>query len=96
MELVGAGSGGSGPLNGQLRQVWVDLQVAYPEPAGGRFVAHGLGLTGRVRGQLASWRRSMRGGWLGVVDHELCDGAGVKRLTLRDQLIPAAALRPVS
>jgi hypothetical protein len=80
----------------RARAVWVDLDVAFPLPAGyrRRVVADGLCLTGRVPGTLKRWVRGSRGEWYGVVWVPIRDGAGEVRLTLDDQLVPAAALSP--
>ena len=95
---IGA-NGGEGITCGQAiraRAVWIDLDVVFPLPADHRrrFVADGLALTGRVPGMLKRWIRGSRGEWCGVVWVPLCDGAGDVRLTLDDQLVPAAALSP--
>jgi hypothetical protein len=70
--------------------------VAFPLPPNHcrRVVADGLDLTGRVAGTLKRWVRGSRGEWYGVVWVPLRDGAGDVRLTLDDQLVPAAALSP--
>jgi hypothetical protein len=91
--------GGEGITGGQVvraRAVWIDLDVAFPLPPDHhqRGVADGLDLTGRVPGMLKRWVRGARGEWYGVVWVPLSDGAGDVRLTLDDQLIPAAALSP--
>lgn len=91
--------GGAGITAGQpvrARAVWIDLGVAFPLPPGHRrrVIADGLHLTGRVPGMLKRWVRGSRGEWYGVVWLPLRDGAGAVRLTLDDQLIPAAALSP--
>jgi hypothetical protein len=91
--------GGEGITSGQVvraRAVWIDLDVAFPLPLNHRrrVVADGLDLTGRVAGTLKRWVRGSRGEWYGVVWVPLRDGAGDVRLTLDDQLIPAAALSP--
>ena len=91
--------GGEGITGGQgirAREVWVDLDVAFPLPAGHRrrVVAEGLDVTGRLPGMLKRWVRGSRGEWYGLVWLPIRDGAGDLRLTLDDQLIPAAALRP--
>lgn len=92
-------NGGEGITGGQAiraRAVWIDLDVMFPLPADHRrrVVADGLELTGRVPGMLKRWIRGSRGEWYGVVWVPLRDGAGDVRLTLDDQLVPAAALRP--
>jgi hypothetical protein len=89
--------GGEGITGGQVvraRAVWIDLDVAFPLPAGHRrrVIAGGLELTGRVPGMLKRWVRGSRGEWYGVVWAPISDGAGDVRLTLDDQLIAAAAL----
>ena len=89
--------GGEGITGGQVvraRAVWIDLDIAFPLPAGHRHrvVAEGLALTGRVPGLLKRWVRGSRGEWYGVVWAPISDGAGDVRLTLDDQLIPATAL----
>jgi hypothetical protein len=91
--------GGEGITGGQAiraRAVWIDLDVVFPLPAGHRrrFVADGIELTGRVPGMLKRWIRGSRGEWYGLVWAPLCDGAGNVRLTVDDQLVPAAALCP--
>lgn len=91
--------GGEGITGGQVvraRAVWIDLDVAFPLPADHRrrVVADGLALTGRVPGMLKSWVRGSRSEWYGVVWVRISDGAGDVRLTLDDQLVPAAALSP--
>ncbi len=95
---IGA-NGGEGITWGQAiraRAVWIDLDVVFPLPADHRrrVVGDGLELTGRVPGMLKRWIRGSRGEWYGLVWVRLCDGAGDVRLTLDDQLVPAAALRP--
>ncbi|HEY3895264.1 MAG TPA: hypothetical protein VGL88_07840 [Pseudonocardiaceae bacterium] len=89
--------GGEGITGGQVvraRAVWIDLDLAFPLPAGHRHrvIAGGLALTGRVPGMLKRWVRGSRGEWYGVIWVPISDGAGDVRLTLDDQLIPAAAL----
>ena len=91
--------GGAGITGGAVvraRAVWVDLDVAFPLPSEHRrrVIADGLHLTGRVPGMLKRWVRGSRGEWYGVVYLPICDGAGEVRLTLDDQLVPAAALSP--
>jgi hypothetical protein len=91
--------GGEGITGGQAvraRAVWIDLDLAFPLPAGHRrrVVADGLNLSGRVPGMLKRWVRGSRGEWYGLVWVPLRDGAGDTRLALDDQLVPAAALRP--
>ncbi|PZS38285.1 MAG: hypothetical protein DLM62_14670 [Pseudonocardiales bacterium] len=91
--------GGEGITGGQsvrARAVWIDLDVVFPLPPERRprVVADGLVLTGRVPGMLKRWVRGSRGEWYGVVWVPISDGAGDVRLTLDDQLIPAAALCP--
>ena len=91
--------GGEGITGGQAiraRAVWIDLDVVFPLPAEHRrrVVADGLELTGQVPGMLKRWIRGSRGEWYGLVWVPLRDGAGDVRLTLDDQLVPAAALRP--
>ncbi|MBV9013428.1 MAG: hypothetical protein JO272_15555 [Pseudonocardiales bacterium] len=95
--------GGEGITAGRgvrARAVWVDLNLAFPLPTDHRqrVVADGLDLTGRVPGMLKRWVRGSRGEWYGVVWVRISDGAGDVRMTLEDQLVPAAALspRPVS
>jgi hypothetical protein len=80
----------------RTRPVWVDLDMAFPLPGGHRprLIADGLDVSGRVPGMLKRWVRGMRGEWYGLVWIALRDGAGNIRLTLDDQLVPAAALRP--
>jgi hypothetical protein len=91
--------GGEGITAGQpvhARAVWIDLDIAFPLPFGHRrrVIADGLHLTGRVPGMLKRWVRGSRGEWYGVVWLPLRDGADDPRLTLDDQLVPAAALSP--
>ena len=91
--------GGAGITGGPVvraRAVWVDLDVAFPLPVGHRrrVVADGLDLTGRAPGMLKRWVRGARGEWYGLVWLPVRDGAGDVRLTLDDQLVPAAALSP--
>lgn len=80
----------------RARPVWVDLDIAFPLPAGHRrrVVAHGLDLRGRVPGMLKRWVRGGRGEWLGLVYLQLRDGAGDERLVLDEQLVTSAALSP--
>ncbi len=80
----------------RARPVWIDLDVAFPLPRGHRHrtIADGLELSGRVPGMLKRWVRGSQGEWLGLVYVQLRDGAGDIRLTLDDQLVPAAALSP--
>lgn len=92
-----AAHGGEGITGGQVvraRAVWIDLDVAFPLPAGHRHrvIGEGLELTGRVPGMLKRWVRGSRGEWYGVVWAPISDSAGDVRLTLDDQLIPASAL----
>jgi hypothetical protein len=91
--------GGEGITSSQAvraRAVWIDLDVAFPLPADHRrrVVADGIELTGRVPGMLKRWIRGSRGEWYGVVWVPISDGAGDVRLTLDDQVVPAAALSP--
>ncbi len=88
------GEGITGSRVVRARAVWVDLDVAFPLSTGHRrrVVADGLDLTGRVPGMLKRWVRGSRGEWYGVVWVPIRDGAGERRLTLDDQLVPAAAL----
>ncbi|MBV9060405.1 MAG: hypothetical protein JO296_08260 [Pseudonocardiales bacterium] len=91
--------GGEGITGGQAvraRPVWIDLDLAFPLSTGHRrrVVADGLILSGRVPGMLKRWVRGSRGEWYGLVWVPLRDGAGDIRLTLDDQLVPAAALHP--
>ena len=91
--------GGEGITGGQsvrARAVWIDLDLAFPLPAGHRrrFIADGLTVTGRVPGMLKRWVRGSRGEWYGVVWVPLRDSAGDVRLALDDQLVPASALSP--
>jgi hypothetical protein len=91
--------GGEGITGGRVvhaRAVWVDLDLAFPLPTGHRHrvVADGLELTGRAPGMLKRWVRGSRGEWYGVVWVRISDGAGDIRMTLEDQLVPAAALSP--
>ena len=91
--------GGDGITGGQsvrARAVWIDLDLAFPLPAGhrSRVVADGLTVTGRVPGTLKRWVRGSRGEWYGLVWVPLRDGAGDVRFSLDDQLVPAAALSP--
>jgi hypothetical protein len=91
--------GGEGITSNQAvraRAVWIDLDVAFPLPADHRrqVVADGIELTGRVPGMLKRWIRGSRGEWYGVVWVPISDGAGDVRLTLDDQVVPAAALSP--
>lgn len=90
------GEGITGSHVARARAVWVDLDLVFPLPADHRrrVIADGLQLTGRVPGMLKRWIRGSRGEWYGVVWVSLCDGAGDVRLTLDDQLVPAAALSP--
>ncbi len=90
------GDGISGGQSVRARAVWIDLDLAFPLPAGHRrrAVADGLAVTGRVAGMLKRWVRGSRGEWYGVVWVPLRDAAGDVRLTLDDQLVPAAALSP--
>lgn len=90
------GDGISGGQSVRARAVWIDLDLAFPLPAGHRrrVVADGLAVTGRVAGMLKRWVRGSRGEWYGVVWVPLRDAAGDVRLTLDDQLVPAAALSP--
>jgi hypothetical protein len=90
------GEGITGGRAARARAVWVDLDVAFPLPARHRrrVIADGLDLMGRVPGMLKRWVRGSRGEWYGVVWIPLRDGAGDVRLTLDDQLVPAAALSP--
>ncbi|MGH3686851.1 MAG: hypothetical protein ACRDRU_04500 [Pseudonocardiaceae bacterium] len=95
---IGA-QGGEGITGGQVtraRAIWIDLEVAFPLPEGHRrrVVTDGLALTGQVPGFLKRWVRGSRSEWYGVVWVPLSDGAGDVRLTLNDQLVPAAALSP--
>ena len=95
---IGA-NGGEGITGGQAiraRAVWIDLDVVLPLPADHRrrVVGDGLELNSRVPGMLKRWIRGSRGEWYGLVWVPLCDGAGDIRLTLDEQLVPAAALRP--
>lgn len=91
-----AGEGITGGQAIRARAVWIDLDVVFPLPAEHcrRVVADGLELTGQVPGILKRWIRGSRGEWYGLVWVPLRDGAGDVRLTLDDQLVPAAALRP--
>jgi hypothetical protein len=90
------GAGITGSQGVRARAVWIDLDVAFPLPADHhrRVIADGLELTGRVPGTLKRWIRGSRGEWYGVVWVRISDGAGAVRLTLDDQLVPAAALSP--
>jgi hypothetical protein len=90
------GEGITGSQAVRARAVWIDLDMAFPLPAGHRrrVVANGLVLTGRVPGMLKRWVRGSRGEWYGVVWVVIRDGAGERRLTLDDQLVPATALSP--
>jgi hypothetical protein len=95
---IGATGGVSSGTPGipRARPVWIDLDVAFPLPRDHphRVIAGGLELSGRVPGMLKRWIRGSQGEWLGLVYVQLRDGAGDVRLTLDDQLVPAAALRP--
>jgi hypothetical protein len=93
---IGAHGGITGGQVVRARAVWVHLDVAFPLPAGHRrrVVADGLHLTGRAPGTLKRWVRGSQGEWYGLVWVPICDGAGDIRLTLDDQLVPAAALSP--
>jgi hypothetical protein len=91
--------GGEGITGGRVvraRAVWIDLDRAFPLPTDHRqrVIADGLELTGRVPGMLKRWVRGSRGEWYGVVWVRISDGAGDIRMTLEDQLVPAAALSP--
>jgi hypothetical protein len=95
---IGA-NGGEGISAGsavRARPVWIDLDIAFPVPAGHRrrVIAHGIDLSGRVPGMLKRWVRGGRGEWLGLVYLQLRDGAGDVRLVLDEQLVPCAALSP--
>lgn len=86
-----------GPPPPTLTRVWVLLgQICIrSEDAPHRVVADGLDLSGRTRGLLSGWHRSVRGDWLGVVNFYVPYADGRRsRLYLSNQLVPAYALRP--
>ncbi len=69
--------------------------VAYPPPATRRSTADGVDLRGRVPAVLLNWVRSHDGAWYGLLRQlDLHDGAGVRRVTAEQLLVPAAALTP--
>ena len=50
---------------------------------------------GRVPAVLVNWVRSHDGAWYGLLGRlELHDGAGARRVTVEQLLVPAAALAP--
>jgi hypothetical protein len=75
--------------------VWVHLELLCPRPDERRVVGDGLDWSGRVRGELRRWWRTVDGLWLGQVTYELgwADGRN-SWLRIEDQLIPASALSP--
>jgi hypothetical protein len=80
----------------EVHPVWVDLeQVCLHDPAKARTVVDGLDMTGKARGMLLRWQRSIRGDWLGLVHYQVhyADGRPQPRI-FRDQLVPGYALGP--
>jgi len=90
------GAGITGPVTRpQGRPVWLQLDRAYPPPPRRRSVADGIDLRGRVPAVLLRWVRSHDGAWYGLLaEVQLYDGAGTRRLTVEQLLVPAAALSP--
>lgn len=86
----------TGPVHASYgRGVWLQLDVAYPPPATRRSTADGVDLRGRVPAVLLNWVRSHEGAWYGLLGRlELHDGAGARRVTVEQLLVPAAALAP--
>ncbi|MPZ64538.1 MAG: hypothetical protein GEU83_03135 [Pseudonocardiaceae bacterium] len=74
------GLAGPVPVQHAQRAVWLDLDVAFPAPAGHRrrSTVDGLDLTGRTPAHLMRWVRSHDGcAWYGLLGGvEFYDGAG--------------------
>lgn len=80
-----------------LYAVWVRLDALYIRVPGSpsHTIITGLDFTGEVPGRLHGWFPTLKGDWLGVVNFEI-PYADQRRepLSVRDQLVPAYALRP--
>jgi hypothetical protein len=83
-------------LTTPARQVWIRLDAIFIRDPGTPVHPNGAGLnmTGEVPGLLTHWVPEYRGGWAGRCTFSVHYADGRRPLVLRDQLIPAYALRP--
>lgn len=78
------------------RPVWVRLDaILLRDPEMPRH-ANGAGVEmhGEVAGTLTHWIPTVDGDWIGRVSYTVCYADGRAPLQMRDQLVPAYALRP--
>ncbi len=79
-------------------EVWVRLDALLPRDPGTprRTNGAGLDMTGERPGRLTHWIPAENGDWLARVSFSVPYADGRPPLHLRDQLVPAYALRPRS
>ena len=78
------------------RRVWVRLDaVLLREPGMPSHInGAGLDMTGEVAGLLTHWVPTVKGDWMGRVNFAIHYADGRPDFEVRDQLVPAYALRP--